>query len=589
MKQELLRCACAFGFMGATLLAGADDVAKQPPSSLRGATSNPAPAGGAASTPRDLNRLEPGLSSPGSKPMNVRDSTGEGPNFLGVALYTQSFDPAHPAASTVATPPQTHRGVVSTTIVNAWESYTPSVTKNIVKTIQQPGFVKGGYTIYNARLVLGDVVNSYLQIANPPGISTIPPVGASDPLIVVTTTQSRLDARSTSPYTSKDSDPSFHITFDLTAYIHIGGGIGASELALHSARVVVSNVDFVPDNDSAKLGSAASDLAAVFGGKGFPDQLKSAIQNSGQDIGSIVRPALVGALAAAVPASPANGPKYVIAGIFADTQNLNVVLAPRVTPDAQGRISGTLAVNDLGRPTPNAKAAPGNGCANAFAMDVSVPVQPPYVASLKPFRLAGQTPQMQSIGSQLQYSWGFIRPGNGVWTCDYQIKGLASNSLSTIAFRQPGSVAGQSVAGRFLVVSFKTCANSEKMNKELCSRAGDVCSSPLLVPAAGGTANCALTGTFAIVAAGSAGAQPRSNVVSGATNPGGPVEQPAQGSPSWGTSTPAAAPGAGAAAPNWGTPAASSTRSAPSSVNARGAATTATPQTPSSLGNNTRP
>jgi hypothetical protein len=551
MKKCVWMLAAGSAVLWATQSAMADDVGAQPLGSLVRSTAQvPGPNG--ATSPRAGDAPLRTTTSTTVRPSTVRDEPTQLPTKIGYRVYRQSFDPAHPAVSDV-TVEVTVAGALAGDIVKAWDKFSAQASTQITAKLQQPNLFRQDYTLYNVRLNIPSVDTVNLLTRSPYPENRIDPVDASHPVIAVRSLSARLDAVSTTDFTDHNNDPSFHVTFDLTAYIHLGGGVKASSLTMYSAEVFISNVKYTPDNTGATAGAVYDFYSAFFGGTPYAQVIAQSLDGKEFNIGGFVKPVIDHVLDASRAQFLNDG--SVIAGIFADAQYLNIVVAPHLVPNKSGQMGGTLTVTGLGRLASAGHGGRGNvptQCANAFAVDVAVPVQPPYVASLNPTRLLDQMPQMQSISSQISYDFAAVEAGNDGYSCGYVINGLNSSAANTITFRTPAIAAGRPSMGWYTRVAFKECANSRSTAKAACEHEQGICSDPLVVPGSGSWPICTLVGTIEAIGSGGPGMMPSGTMASQATGPSAPVEKSPQTMPAWGSKAPLPAP---ETIPNWGAPA----------------------------------
>jgi hypothetical protein len=363
--------------------------------------------------------------------------------------------------------------------------------------------------------------------------------------LVIHSSGTRLDAGSTTPYTTHDTDPTFHVTFDLTTYIRLSMGPRANAVMAPKAVLVLSNAQFTPDNASANdLQTVQSLLQSFFGGQSFAQTIASAIDSQQITITNALAPAIKTANNELRQQAPAG---FVVAGIFADPQYLNFVLAPHVQPDAGGQMTGMLTVTGESNLPAGARSTPTNPqvCTTAIALSDTVQVQPDYVGSLDPVTIQTGSGPTQVLDSQIVVNAASIAPSANGFSCHYVVGGLADRMVNNVQFREPSVKATNGSlpsVGYVINISFGAAGCGSVGGGTGLTRMSDVAclTTPVctgtLIPQNGQPLNCNLSGLIAMSGSGGVGVLRQSAVANpAAMNPGGPVESSASVSPSvWG-------------------------------------------------------
>lgn len=413
---------------------------------------------------------------------------------LNYTLYLQSFDPAQPNATTVKQA-DVLPGGLKTDITNAWNGYVALARPRILQTVQQADWVKKGYTLSNARLAINGIDSIDVVEMNPAGTSTIPPIDASHPMIVIRSTQARLDADSTTDIPGYPN-PSFHVTFDMTVNVHLGIGPMATQVTVAGADVQFANAAYFPDNAAAHLGSVIDTLRSIFGVQSIAARVAQGINSSNINITDYIRKYVQRATVALTGQYVKNG--WVGAGIFLDQTSLSFVVQSRGIPNSNGRMTGTLTV--VG-PQANAGVAPGSAsCTGIFKVHDTVQTQPPYVATLVPLRFLSATPPTQTLDANISVTGGSPAAAPSGYSCQYNVAGLAQGYANNIGFVTvaAGGVSGGSVTlASGVTVSFSACpAVAGAVHAATGCLQHHGCGSPLEVPAGG--ASCDLVGQVTV-------------------------------------------------------------------------------------------
>lgn len=517
---------------------------------------------------------------------------------LNYTLYLQSFDPAQPNTSTVQQADVLPGGLKGD-ITNAWNNYVAVATPQILQTVQQADWVKKGYTLSNARLAINGIDSIDIVTANPAGTSTIPPVDASHPMIVIHSTRARLDADSTTDIPGYPN-PSFHATFDITVDVHLGLGPMATAVTVSGADVQFSNAAYFPDNAAAKLGAVIDVLRSIFGAQSAAAKVAQQINTSNINITGYIRTYVRHATGNLTAQYLEKG--WVGAGIFLDRNALSFVVQSRGIPNRSGRMSGTLTVSG---PQVNASVAPGSGsCSGLFKVHDSVQTQPPYVATLVPLTFLGVAPPSQTLDSNITVAGGSPASAPGGYSCQYNVAGLAAgyaNNISFVSVAAGGPSGGSVTLTSGVTVGFSSCpAAAGAIHAATACLQLRGCSSPLAVPAAG--VACDLVGQVTVNGSTAALLQQSMTAAPG-INPGDPAQrrrpvtapvwqsQPGTWNSAAGGASATAASRRPAATPSWSTTPGTQTTLAPpqSALATRGlstlpGSTPASGAAPSSLG-----
>jgi hypothetical protein len=462
---------------------------------------------------------------------------------LGYRAYQQEWDPAKPTVTDVKQAGALYGGL-STDLVNAWTQFTAKATPVWTSALSVPDLAGKGYTLENPRLQVSGVESTELRtsaVADRQAPAGFQSPSSIAPVLVIHSSGTRLDAGSTSPYTTHDTDPTFHVTFDLTAYIRLTVGPRVSAVSVPSAVVVLSNAQYTPDNATANEAQSLAFLQSFFGATPFADTITGSINGQNINITGWLGPAIRTANDELRRQAP---PGYVVAGVFADPQYLNFVLAPRVQPTAGGQMAGTLTVTGESNLPVSARAAPpaGQDCSRFINLSDTVQVQPDYVASLNPVTFQTGSGLTQKIDSQIVVNGGTIIPAANGWSCRYSVSGLADRMLNTVNFVEPTVKASNGSlpsVGYVIDVNFAGCSSVSgsalnRVSDIVCLNA-PVCSDTLLPPN-GQPLNCGLVGLIALSGNGGVGVLKQSVFANpNAVNPGGPVQKGATVSPTvWG-------------------------------------------------------
>jgi hypothetical protein len=500
---------------------------------------------------------------------------------LGLRGYPQTWNPTQPTATALGSP-KVAPGVLSTGAVDAWNQYVGIATGQITQVISASNYLGSGFTLKNPRLQIAGVENVEMRVApeqDPLAPAAYQTPSGNAPVIVIHSIGSRLDAGSTTPYTTSDTDPTFHVTFDLTAYVKLAIGPRATAIGLTNATVVVSNAAYTPDNATAKDAQALGPLQNFFGARSFSQQIADSLNGQSQNITGALTTAVKSANSGLGLLSP--GSNFVAAGIFADAQWLNVVFAPHVQPDSNGSMNGTLTVSGLSLLPASQRSVPTNvNCTKLINLTDTVQVQPDYVGSLNPLQIQKGSGPTVSLNSRLSVVGGTIAPAQDGWSCQYSVTGLADQVANNIQFVEPGVSGNGSLpnVGYVVDVNFQGCSAGSagpiaRTSAVNCLRPG-LCSDAV-TPPNGSPINCNLAGIIALSSGGGVGVAKQSAFGGQAVNPVSPTV--------WGAAnaTRATTP---ATTPVWGTPATTSapsgTIAAPGSALNRGSALQARPVTP---------
>ena len=485
---------------------------------------------------------------------------------LGYRSYLQSFDPAKPTVNGVNVG-STLYGLFGSDIVNAWNEFTAKATPVWTVTLQKPDYAGDGYTLEHPTLQVSGVDSVEMRVA--PVQDPMVPDGfrsptALAPVLVIHSTGTRIDAGSTTPYTTAGTDPTFHVTFDLTAYVLLGMGPRATEVKVPAAEVVLSNAQYFPDNATANEAQILGPLQNFFGARTFAQRVSDALNGQTVNITGYLASHVKEANKKLLNQVPAG---HVIAGIFADSQYLNAVFAPRLQPDSGGQMVGTLTVTGVGRlPATQRKASAGyQDCSTAFSLSDTVQVQPEYVANLNPLSFIKGSGISVSLDSQLSVNGGTIVPAADGWSCHYSVAGLADNFVNNVHFVQSGATNGSLPSfGYAIDVSFAGCSNNAtggnviRASMVACLSAVAICSDQL-TPQSGQPLSCNLLGTIEASGNNGVGVLPQSAFANpNVLNPGGPVQSKSVAPSVWGAQNVnrVVAPGA-TTAPQWGSASAS--------------------------------
>jgi hypothetical protein len=490
----------------------------------------------------------------------------QGPSFadnLGYRGYQQAWDPSKPTLTNVNVAWSLYGGL-GTDVVNAWNKFTASATQDWTAQLSKPNFAGDGYTLENPRLQISGVDSVEMRVA--PVQDSLAPTGfqvpsTTAPILVIHSTGTRIDAGSTTPYTSSGNDPSFHVTFDLTAYVKLAIGPKVSTVSAPIAEVVLTNSQYFPDNATANDAQILGPLQNVFGARTFAQRVADSINGQVVNIKGYLGSAINAANDELRKRAPAG---YVVAGIFADSQWLNVVLAPHLQPNSNGQMAGTFTVSGLsGLPALQRSSSNGGNldCSKAFGLSDSVQVQPDYVASLNPLQFQAGSGPTTSIDNQLVISSGTVQPSADGWSCRYLVAGLAENYVNYIRFNQPGVVANGSLPsiGYLIVdVGFQGCGTGGSIASvrpsEVACLSQPACASPL-TPQGGTPVSCNLMGRIQMSGNGGVGVAKQSVFANQTLNPGTPVETKTAAPGVWGAQTLERTTIPVTTAPQWGTPA----------------------------------
>jgi hypothetical protein len=353
---------------------------------------------------------------------------------LDYRLYQQSFDPAHPSVSNV-TLLQSLPGGLSSDIGTAWSNYINAAVPNILQTVQAADWVKPGYTLYNARLNI-PAIDSIDVIG--PGNTVQPVFSPSNPMhvrLVIHCNGARLDADSTTDFTNGANDPSFHVTFDLTANIDVGVGPTLAMVTVSDASVTFSDATYTPDNASAKLAAAIDTIRGFFGAQTTANRVAELFDGNTIDLTGYLRK-VVQQVQQNLTRNLFNS-STVAAGVFLDSSGLSFVIAPRVVANAAGIMHGELVVTGtaqlaaLGAP---AASPGGSSCGGFLTVHDWVQVQPPYLLSLNPLAFSTAPAPTQTLDGQITFSGGQVQATQQGWSCSYQVSGLASGFANNISF-----------------------------------------------------------------------------------------------------------------------------------------------------------
>jgi hypothetical protein len=471
------------------------------------------------------------------------------PGMIGYTLYRQTWDPLNPASSDLQVLSEQPDGLTQN-INQAWNLFVSRA-----KGAMESGFdgmqVQSGMNLYGVNVTIGPMDAAHLLVsagdtAPYPGAPT---ASATQPVLALHSTQARIDTSMTTPVTARDSDPKFHVTFDLNIYVQLKAGPGASAIGLNKAIVVPGSPQISPDNLPAQAGQLISAVAQFLGQGSFQDQLQQLLSGQQTDISGILAPALVLANSALTAKMPAG---YAIRGIFADSTGLSLIAAPPpVAINSAGEIAGQLHVKIEGTmPEPLASNASCNGL---FKVNAQVQRGAPAVSSLHPLNFSYDPSLTQTLTPSL--IGGAIQPEAGGWTCSFVIDGLSTGVADSITFpsglKPNGSLP---TAGTVLTVALQTC--------------------PDPVPIPSGAARCDLSGTQTFTASTGVGLRPQS-AVRGFNNPSDPAQTTTAGMSAWSTKAPAQT---STQAPSWGTPGSTVQRTPGSVITARPAGTQALPQ-----------
>jgi hypothetical protein len=483
---------------------------------------------------------------------------------LGYRAYLQSFDPAKPTVSGV-TVGATFYGLFGTDIVNAWNEFTTKVAPVWKDDLTKADYAGKGYTLEHPTPQISGVDSVEMRVA-PVQDPLAPPrfraPTTSAPVVVIHSTGTRIDAGSTTPNTTAGTDPTFHVTFDLTAYVLLGMGPRATEVTVPAAEVVVSNAQYFPDNATANEAEILGPLQNLFGARTFAQRVSDSLNGQTVDI--------TGYLASSVRAADKKllslvPPGQVVSGIFADSRYLNAVFAPRLQPDAGGKMVGTLTVTGTSRLPAAQRNPPGyQDCSRAFSLSDTVQIQPDYVASLNPLSFIKGSGPSVSLDGQLSMAGGPIAPTADGWSCRYSVAGLADNFVNNVHFVRLGASGANNGSlpsfGYTIDVAFAGCTSNSaggdliRVSTVTCLATTPAICSDQLLPQSGQSLSCNLIGTIEASGNNGVGVIKQSVFANPSVlNPGGPVQSGSVAPGAWGAQNAnrVATPGV-TMAPQWG-------------------------------------
>jgi hypothetical protein len=455
------------------------------------------------------------------------------PGELGFRVYEQQWQPLNPTQNSVKLT-SNQPDALSSKINQEWGLFTTRAqgVENDALNGQQ---VQAGVNLYNVATTIG-AVQSVRMLLTPADAAPFPNAlipTPTQPVLLIQSALSNVTANTTSPVTTRGTDPQFEVTFNLSAYVQMNIGPGVSTIAVQKAIIVVSDPQVYPMNTSAQLGEIYGDLTTFFGQTSLQDQLTQNLSNKSSDITGFVAPGIALAAAAAVGNLPSN---EMVKGAFADANGLSLVLAPvPLSPNASGQMDGQLNVSV--NSTPSGATPAGATCSNSFTVAAQVQVVPPLVTGLNPATFGNPNDPSLLRALSTSVSGGTIGNTGSGWSCDFVVNGLASGFANLVSFpsglKSNGSLPN---AGTVLTVVLQNCSD------------------PIDIPSSG-VVRCNLTGTQTYTANSGVG------VVKGAAAKGfinpvdpGPGQQTSTAATpsSWGTR-------ATSMSPNWGTPAATTT------------------------------
>jgi hypothetical protein len=489
---------------------------------------------------------------------------------LGFRAYNQQWDPAKPTVTSVS-PGQSAYGYLSTIVVDNWNQFTELATPVLTADLEKPDQVAPGFTLYNVVLTPGAVQNVEMRVApvqDPVAPAAFQSSSPDSPILVIHGVPTTVSARSTSPLTSRDTDPAFNVTLTLTAYIRLSIGPKVAGVSLSKAEVAISNVNVQPasGNLAAEAIQAFGSIQNFFGARSFLQQWTDKLDGQSDNITQ----ALSGAIQAENQTLRGYAPAgNVIAGIFADSEWLNVVFAPHMQPDSGGQMTGSLTVSGLSNVPNTERSAPAayQDCSRTFSLSDTVQVQPDYVESLVPLKILADSGPTVSLDSQILISGATIQPTADGFSCRYSLGGLADRFSNRVQFNEPGvkSSGSSPAVGYVIDVTFQGCSTTSNgpihASNVACLATQGICGSPL-IPESGVPLNCNLVGAIQLSASGGPGVAKQSGLANqglgnGQTNVWG-------GQAINRTASPATS------APQWGAPASTSGSIAPGSSINRG-------------------